>query len=50
MQEGMVLRKIVRYYDAAKEDSELTLKALKITCGFRQEYCIDIMPSSFLAR
>lgn len=45
MREGMALREIARYFDAAKEDPELTLKALKITCGFRQEYRIDIIRS-----
>lgn len=47
IREGMALREIARYLDAAKEDRELTTMALKRTAVYRQQYRIDIIRSCF---
>ena len=47
MQNGMALREVGRYYDAAKGDRDITFEALKRTCVFRQQYWINLIRSCF---
>ena len=47
MQNGMALREVGRYYDAAKGDRDITFEALKRTCVFRQQYRINLIRSCF---
>lgn len=47
MRHGMAMREVARYYDAAKEDEQLVLEALKKTCQYRKEYRIDILRFCF---
>jgi len=47
MRHGMALREVARYFDAANEDQELVVEALKRTCKYRKEYRIDLLRSCF---
>jgi len=47
MRNGMALREVGRYYDAAKGDRDITFEALKRTCVFRQQYRINLIRSCF---
>jgi hypothetical protein len=41
----MAMIEVARYFDAAKEDQELTFEALQKTCNYRKEYRIDLLRS-----
>jgi len=47
MRNGMALREVARYWDAAKGDRELAFEALKRTSKFRQHYRMDLIRTCF---
>lgn len=41
----MAMIEVARYFDAHKQDQELTLENIKKTCNYRKEYRIDLLRS-----